>query len=65
MNESREKIMCAKCDVELTSMKADFQYMRFTFNREVLVCPSCGQVYLSEQLVNEKVKEVEKTFEEK
>ncbi len=61
----KEKIFCGKCKVELVLRKTDFQYMRFNFTHEVPVCPSCGQVYLSEQLVNGKVKELEKNFEEK
>ena len=63
--ERKERIFCGKCKVELILKKVDFQYMRFTFNHEVPVCPVCGQVYLSEKLVNEKVKELEKNFEEK
>ncbi|MCI7300958.1 MAG: hypothetical protein SOR93_02350 [Clostridiales Family XIII bacterium] len=66
MTESKkERIFCGKCKVELVLKKTDFQYMRFTFNHQVPVCPVCGQVYLSEELVNEKVKELEKNFEEK
>lgn len=61
----QERIFCGKCNVPLVMKKADFQYMRFTFNHEVPVCPVCGQVYLSEELVNSKVKQIEKTFEEK
>lgn len=61
----KERIFCGKCKAELVLKKTDFQYMRFTFNHEVPVCPICGQVYLSEELVNEKVKELEKNFEEK
>lgn len=61
----KERMFCGKCKAELVLKKTDFQYMRFTFNHEVPVCPVCGQVYLSEELVNEKVKELEKNFEEK
>ena len=61
----KERIFCGKCNVQLVLKKTDFQYMRFTFTHEVPVCPVCGQVYLSEELVNGKVKELEKNFEEK
>lgn len=64
--ESKEKQMfCGKCKVGLVIRKTDFQYMRFNFTHEVPVCPLCGQVYLSEELVNGKMKELEKNFEEK
>lgn len=56
----KDRIFCGKCKAELVLKKTDVQYMRFTFNHEVPVCPICGQVYLSEELVNEKVKELEK-----
>jgi uncharacterized OB-fold protein len=35
------------------------------FNQELLRCPSCGQVYIPEEMVREKILEVEQIMEEK
>ena len=56
MTDEKGRILCGKCKKELVRKKVNFQYMRFTFSHEVPVCPICGEVYLSEKLVNEKIK---------
>jgi hypothetical protein len=57
--------MCDRCDVELTSAELHFSYLEHDFHHKVMRCPSCGQVYLPEDLVDGKVKQLETTLEEK
>ncbi|MEG2174768.1 MAG: hypothetical protein RR135_04710 [Oscillospiraceae bacterium] len=58
-------IMCCKCDCPLVMGTIVFGYMGFTFNRELPHCPKCGQVYISEDLVNGRMLDVEMELEDK
>jgi len=60
-----EKLVCCKCDSEMKPMKTAFQYMGFHFHTELPRCPLCGQVYVPEELVRDKMAEVEMELEEK
>lgn len=60
-----QTILCGKCGVELVEKTVELQYLKYNFNHSVPTCPICGQVYLSEELVTGKMREVEKNFEEK
>lgn len=57
--------MCDRCNVELAAAELHFSYLEHDFHHKVMRCPSCGQVYLPEDLVNGKVKQLETTLEEK
>ena len=63
--EKKLTLMCDRCKVELAESDLHFSYLEHDFHNKVLRCPSCGQVYLSEELVNSRVKQVETTLEEK
>ena len=58
-------LICCKCNVELVQKKTTFSYMGFSFRTDLPCCPSCGQVYISEELVTGKMAEVEMELEEK
>ena len=58
-------MICDKCNVEMQEMDANFSYLDRTFRHKVLRCPQCGQVSLSEDLVNGRMSEVEALIEEK
>lgn len=60
-----KEIICSKCNVPLESKKAKFGYLGLVFDAEVPRCPVCGQVYLSEKMVFEKIAKVETTVEDK
>lgn len=45
--------------------KVDFQYLGHRFFTDLLRCPDCGQVYIPEELVDTRIKEVEMLFEDK
>ncbi|MEG0829298.1 MAG: hypothetical protein RSD88_01560 [Anaerovoracaceae bacterium] len=65
MTEKQDHLVCNKCQVELTLSKATFRYLNRSFEHEVLRCPECGQVYLPEELIQEKMLKVEAALEEK
>lgn len=58
-------IICSKCNVPLEISKARFVYLERELHADVPKCPVCGQIYLSEQIVREKIAKVEKTVEDK
>ncbi|MDR2157326.1 MAG: hypothetical protein LBO81_06060 [Clostridiales Family XIII bacterium] len=63
--ETRSRRICELCDVEMTPLEAQFNYLNRTFKHVVLRCPRCGQVYIPEELAEGRMREVEKTLEEK
>ena len=62
---SADKIICEKCGVELVEEKTILRYLDFEFPADLPRCPQCGQVYISEELVQGKVSQVEATLEDK
>lgn len=58
-------IQCAKCGVPLEIGKTDLRYQKQTMTANLLKCPKCGQVYISEALVKGKMFEVERALEDK
>ena len=61
----KQIMICDKCEVQMQEMDANFSYLDRTFRHKVLRCPQCGQVSLSEELVNGRMSEVEALIEEK
>ena len=62
---NHDNIRCTGCDLELVPMDVRARYLKSEFPTKVLACPSCGQVYIPEELVFGKINEVERTLEEK
>ena len=60
-----DHVRCAVCDRELEPMPVKAKYLKSDFPTKVLACPSCGQLYIPEDLVFTKIAEVEHTLEEK
>jgi hypothetical protein len=60
-----KEIICSKCNVPVEMAKCKFSYLKLEFNSEVPRCPVCGQVYLSEELVRDRIHQVESNLEEK
>ena len=58
-------LKCSKCGVELVKKQVMFSYMRRTFGHEVPVCPKCGKAYISRDLAEGKMAEVEVLLEDK
>lgn len=60
-----KKRICCKCNLELEPMNAVLTYLGYHFNITLPRCPSCGQVYTSEEIVRGRMVEVEKQLEDK
>lgn len=63
--EKKEKLICDKCQVEMEELEAQFTYLKRSFRHKVERCPKCGQVCLSEEIVDGRMSEVEALVEEK
>jgi len=64
MSEERQ-LTCGKCGVKLVKKQHTFSYMNRTFGHEVPVCPICGKAYISRELAEGKMAEVEIMLEDK
>lgn len=59
------RLKCSRCEVELKEMDAYFTYLDRKFKHKVNRCPECGQIYLDEDLVRGKVRQMETALEDK
>lgn len=57
--------MCADCGRALAAGKVNLTYMGSSFTVDLLRCPSCGLVYIPENLAMGKMAEVERILEDK
>jgi len=62
---NEDGIYCFRCNIPLASDKVFLSYLRSTFPTQLLKCPDCGLVYISEELATTKAVEVEKSIEDK
>ena len=63
---SQDRVLkCSKCNEPLVVKQAMFSYMRRNFGHEVPVCPKCGKVYISRELAEGRMAEVEVLLEDK
>lgn len=58
-------VKCARCGAELVNRQTTFSYMGRTFGHEVPVCPKCGKVFISRELAEGRMAEVEQLMEDK
>lgn len=68
MKEEDEKSnpwLCAKCRKKLVTDKVKVRYLEGNFEVELLKCPECNNVFISEELALGKMLEVEKSLEDK
>ena len=63
--EEKQKLICDKCQVEMTDSEVEFTYLNRSFRHKVPRCPECGQVHISEKLAAGRMKDVEIQLEEK
>lgn len=56
---------CAKCGRELKITKTVSSYLGHTFSHEVPVCPGCGKIFISQELAEGRMAEVEALLEDK
>lgn len=58
-------LICATCNVPLQMGKVEATYLGQRFPVELPRCPSCGFVYISEELAQGKMLKVEQALEDK
>lgn len=58
-------LICARCDKPLEMHKVEASYLGQTFPVELPCCPSCGFVYISEELAYGRMLKVEQALEDK
>jgi hypothetical protein len=56
---------CAKCKKALVMKKAVLSYLGQTVAHEVRACPNCGKVFISQDLAEGRMAEVEEQLEDK
>ncbi|MBM7855079.1 hypothetical protein JOC37_001462 [Desulfohalotomaculum tongense] len=56
---------CFKCDCDLQPGRVNVSYLGSSFPVELLKCPQCGLVLITEDLARGKMVEVERTLEDK
>jgi predicted RNA-binding Zn-ribbon protein involved in translation (DUF1610 family) len=64
-NQTPLNIICVKCQIALVLGQATLSYLGSSFPVELYKCPQCGMTYISEELANGKMKQVEAALEDK
>ena len=64
MTDKERKWKCGKCQKELVPQKVIFTYLGHTFSHDVPSCPECGQVYISKELAEGRIAELEEELED-
>ena len=65
MNAGERKWECGTCNKELVMKKTVFSYLGHTVAHEVLACPECGRVFITQGLAEGKMAEIEEQMEDK
>lgn len=60
----KKDMLCLRCQVAMVLGKVEVTYLKYTYPVEMMVCPLCGQVYVTEE-IQKKMMSVEDTLEEK
>jgi 4-hydroxy-3-methylbut-2-en-1-yl diphosphate synthase IspG/GcpE len=60
-----ESITCTRCEELLVPKKTVFNYMGRSFTHDVPCCPKCGRVFITQELAEGKMAEVEEQLEDK
>ena len=60
-----ENLVCRKCSEKLTPKKVVFEYIGSNFTYDLPCCPKCGDVFISAELAEGKIAEVEQLLEDK
>ncbi len=58
-------LKCCRCGVELAPRKVVLSYMGHTVAHDIPACPKCGKVYVSKELAEGRMSEVERLLEDK
>ena len=65
--EQREQRIwkCGRCKCDLVPKKVVLEYMGHSVSHDLPVCPKCGKVFISKELAEGRMCEVEQTLEDK
>ena len=63
--QTQPRIKCIKCNVYMKPEKTVLEYLGHRITHELPRCHKCGQVFVSEELVRGKMREVEIILEDK
>lgn len=58
-------MICVRCDRELEPSKVNLNYLGHQVTQEFLVCPVCGNLFIPEDIVSDKMQKVEEELEDK
>lgn len=64
-NEKNTPWVCGKCNNKLELQKVKVRYLGGSFEVELMKCPVCNYVFISEDLALSKMLDVEKELEDK
>ena len=60
-----EKWYCFKCKEEMKPASVEMEYLGLSGPTECIKCPKCGAIYLTEEIVIEKVLKTQEMIEAK
>jgi hypothetical protein len=64
--DAEEKVWkCGVCKCDLVPKKVVLEYMGYNISHQLPACPKCGKVYISKELAEGRMCEVEQTLEDK
>jgi hypothetical protein len=64
--EAEERVWkCGTCKCDLVTKKVELEYLGYSISHELPTCPKCGKVYISKELAEGRMCEVEQTLEDK
>ena len=58
-------MICVKCNKELVPTKVNLDYLGHRITAEFLACPLCGNKYIPEKIVSDKMHKIEAQLEDK
>ena len=62
---SSGRFLCSRCRCQLELTEIHVTCLERHFTHKVPRCPQCGQVYITEELAEGKIAQLEKSLEEK
>ncbi len=60
-----EELVCSKCNLLLEMKEVSIDYLGHHLVERAPRCPKCGQIFISEELVEDKITILETSLEEK
>lgn len=60
-----EELICSKCNLPLEMKDVSIDYLDYHYIQKLPRCPNCGQIFISEELVDDKITNLESSLEEK